>query len=117
MALSQLVWFDRKGTQVSVVGKPDVYGNVALAPDGKSVAVSMTDIASQNTDIWTYDLQRGSAKRLTFDPAADQVPLWSPDAARLVFSSNRQSINDLYMKSSDGKHEEKLIPKTRTYGS
>ena len=109
VALSQLVWFDRKGTQVSAVGKPDVYGNVALAPDGKSVAVSMTDIASQNTDIWTYELQRGSAKRLTFDPAADQVPIWSPDAARLVFSSNRQSINDLYMKSSDGKHEEKLI--------
>jgi len=109
VALSQLVWFDRKGTQVSAVGKPDVYGNVALAPDGKSVAVSMTDIASQNTDIWTYDLQRGSAKRLTFDPAADQVPIWSPEAARLVFSSNRQSINDLYMKSSDGKHEEKLI--------
>ena len=59
VALSQLVWFDRKGTQVSAVGKPDVYGNVALAPDGKSVAVSMTDIASQNTDIWTYELQRG----------------------------------------------------------
>jgi len=37
------------------------------------VAVSMTDIASQNTDIWTYDLQRGGAKRLTFDPAADSV--------------------------------------------
>jgi hypothetical protein len=51
--LSQPVWFDRKGNEVGAVGKPDVYGDVAIAPNGKSVAASVTDIASQNTDIWT----------------------------------------------------------------
>ena len=55
--------------------------------EAKSVAVSMTDIGSQNTDIWTYDLQ-GDARRLTFDPSADSVPIWSPDASRLLFASN-----------------------------
>jgi len=109
VALSELLWFDRKGKEVGAVGRPDVYGNVFLAPNGKSVAVSMTDIASQNTDIWTYDLQRGGAKRLTFDPAADSVPIWSPDAARLVFASNRTSFNDLHIKNSDGAQEEKSI--------
>jgi eukaryotic-like serine/threonine-protein kinase len=108
-ALSQLFWFNRKGVQISSVGKPEVYSNVSLAPNGKSVAVSMTDMASQNADIWTYDLQRGTAKRLTFDPAADTVPIWSPDAARLVFSSGRNSARNLYMKNSDGSQEEKLI--------
>ena len=109
VALSQLLWFDRKGTQLSAVSKPDVYGNVALAPNGKFVALSITDLDSQNTNIWTYDLQRGSAKRLTFDPAANQVPIWRPDAGQLVFSSNRQSFNDLYVKDADGRGEEKLI--------
>jgi Tol biopolymer transport system component len=110
LVLSQLVWFDRKGKELGVVGKPDVYGNVFIAPNGKSVAVSMMDIASQNTDIWAYDLQRGSSKRLTFDPAADSVPIWSPDAARLVFASNRLfSFNNLYMKNSDGAQEEKIV--------
>jgi Tol biopolymer transport system component len=109
VALSQLVWFNRKGKELGAVGKPDVYGNVFIAPNGKSVAVSMTDIASQNTDIWTYDLQRGGAKRLTFDPAADSVPIWSPDSARLVFASNRTSFNDLHMKNSDGAQDEKDI--------
>jgi len=109
VALSELLWFDRKGKEVGALGRPDVYGNVFLAPNGKSVAVSMTDIASQNTDIWTYDLQRGGAKRLTFDPAADSVPIWSPDAARLVFASNRTSFNDLHIKNSDGAQEEKSI--------
>jgi len=109
VALSQLVWFDRQGKGLGTVGKPDVYGNVFIAPSGKSVAVSMTDIASQNTDIWTYDLQRASAKRLTFDPAADSVPIWSPDAGRLVFASNRTSFNDLQLKNSDGAQEEMSI--------
>jgi Tol biopolymer transport system component len=110
VALSQLVWFDRKGKELAAVGKPDVYGNVFIAPNGKSVAVSMTDIASQNTDIWTYDLQHDSAKRLTFDPAADSVPIWSPDAGRLVFASNRlNSFNNLYMKNSDGAQAEKSV--------
>jgi Tol biopolymer transport system component len=109
VALSQLIWFDRKGKELGALGKPDVFGNVSLAPNGKSVAVSMTDIASQNTDIWAYDLQGGSAKRLTFDPSADSVPIWSPDAARLVFASNRLSFNDLYVKNSDGAQEEKSV--------
>lgn len=68
----------------------------------------MTDIASQNTDIWTYDLQ-GDARRLTFDPSADSVPIWSPDASRLLFASNRLSFNDLYVKNSDGAQEEKSL--------
>ena len=109
VALSRPVWFDREGKELGTVGKPDVYGNVSIAPNGKSVAVSITDIASQNTDIWTYELQRGSTRRLTFDPAQDSVPIWSPDAARFVFASNRRDYNDVYVKNSDGAQEEKNI--------
>jgi serine/threonine protein kinase/Tol biopolymer transport system component len=109
VALSQPVWFDRKGNNVGVVGKPDIYGNVSIAPNGRSVAVDKTDMASQNVDVWTYELQRESARRLTFDPATEAISIWSPDAARLVFSSNRQSNYDLYMKNSDGAQEEKNI--------
>jgi len=108
-ALSQLAWFDRKGNAVGTVGKPDVYGNVFLSPNGRSVAVDKTDMASLNTDIWTYELQRDSAKRLTFDPAIDAVPVWSPDAAQFVFCSDRQLLFGLYLKDSDGAHDEKGI--------
>jgi serine/threonine protein kinase len=108
-ALSQPVWFDRKGNTLGFVGKPDVYGNVFLAPHGRSVAVDKTDMGSLNIDIWTYELQRDSAKRLTFDPAIDAVPVWSPDASRLVFSSNRQLLFGLFVKDSDGAHDENGI--------
>jgi eukaryotic-like serine/threonine-protein kinase len=107
--LSQLVWFDRKGNTVGSVGKPDVYGNVFLAPNGRSVAVDKTDMSSLNTDIWTYELQRESAKRLTFHPALDVVPIWNPDATQFVFASDRQLLFELYVKDSDGAHDEKMI--------
>jgi hypothetical protein len=108
-ALSQPTWFDRKGNAVGVLGKPDVYGNIFLSPNGKSVAVDKTDMESLNTDVWIYDLQRESAKRLTFDPALDAVPVWSPDASRFVFASNRSRNWDLYLKNSDGAQDEKSI--------
>jgi hypothetical protein len=108
-ALSQLTWFDRKGNAVGTVGKPEVYGNVFLSPNGKSVAIDKTDMSSLNIDVWTYELQSDSAKRLTFDPGIDSVPVWSPDAARLVFASNRQIFFGLYVKNSDGATDEKAI--------
>lgn len=109
VALSQLMWFDRKGKELGVLGKPDVYDNVSVAPNRASAAVSKTDMGSHNTDIWTYDLQRDSFKRVTFDPAIDIGPVWSPDAAQLVFSSSRQPSFDLYTKNSDGTQEEKIV--------
>jgi hypothetical protein len=108
-SFSQLIWLDRKGNQVGVVGKPDLYANVSLAPDGKSVAVDKTDSSNQNTDVWIYELQHDGAKRMTFDPAIDAMPVWSPDASRLVFSSSRQNVFNLYLKAADGTQEEKLI--------
>jgi eukaryotic-like serine/threonine-protein kinase len=110
-AVSQPIWFDRKGKELDAVGAPEVYGNVFLAPNGRSVAVDKTDMESLNMDVWTYDLERGSSKRLTFDPSIDALPVWSPDGSRLVFGSNRGAVQDLYIKNADGAQEEKsLIP-------
>lgn len=108
-SLSRLAWFDRKGNELGTVGKPDVYANVSLAPDGKLLAVDKTDLSSQNADVWIYDLLRDGTKRLTFDPAVDAMPVWSPDGSRLVFSSSRQKAFDLFLKNADGAQEEKII--------
>jgi Tol biopolymer transport system component len=109
VSLSRLQWFDRSGKEVGSVGEPDVYSNVELAPNGKSVAVDKNDIGNQNTDVWIYDLQGGGTKRMTFDPAIDAMPVWSPDGKRVVFSSSRKQTFDLYLKATDGAQEEKAI--------
>jgi Tol biopolymer transport system component len=107
---SQFLWFNRQGQEIGTPLKPGIYGNMMLSPNGKTVASDTTDPASQNTDIWTYDLDTQSAKRLTLDPAIDSVPIWSPDGTRMVFASNRGVIFDLYLKDTNGAQEEKSIP-------
>jgi len=107
---SQLVWYDRNGHEVGVATKPGVYGNIALSPNGRFIASDTTDPGSQNTDIYTFALDTGEAKRLTFDPAIDSMPVWSPDGKRILFGNNHQPKFDLYLKNSDGAEEEKIIP-------
>jgi eukaryotic-like serine/threonine-protein kinase len=109
VSVSQLEWFDRKGKAAGDVGKRDVYGNVFVAPEGKRISVDIVDMAAQNTDVWTQELQSEKSKRLTFEPSIDVVPVWSPDGKRIVFSSNRLTGFNLYMKDADGAEEEKLI--------
>jgi eukaryotic-like serine/threonine-protein kinase len=110
IALSQPRWFDRKGNDVGTAGEPDVYNNISLAANGKWAAFDKTDMTSLTTDVWTHDLQRQTLKRMTFTPAYNVVPIWSPDAAQLAFASNRGFVNqNLYVKSSNGSQEEKLI--------
>jgi Tol biopolymer transport system component len=112
VSLSRLEWFDRSGKEVGAVGEPDVYANVALVPNGKSVAVDKTDTGNQNADVWIYDLKGETAKRMTFDPAIDAMPVWSPDGTLVVFASSRKQTFDLYLKTTDGAQEERAIEAT-----
>jgi len=107
---SQLLWFDRKGQEIGLALQPGVYGNVSIAPNGRTVATDTTDPNSQNTDIWIYDLETRSAKRLTFDPSIDAMPVWSPDGSQMVFGSNPGTSFDLFLKDTNGAQEAKLIP-------
>ncbi len=112
VALSRLVWFDRSGKEIGAVGNAEEFANVALSPDGKSVAVDKTDQVNQNTDIWVYDVQGTRVKRLTFDPAIDAMPMWSPDGTKLAFTSSRGQLFDIYIKPADGSQDEKPVEAT-----
>jgi len=109
VSLSRLIWFNREGKELGTVGEPQVYANPQIAPKGQQVLVDQTDTESQNTDIWTYDVQQGGTKRLTFDPALDATPVWSPDASKVVFTSSRGNAFNLFLKEANGAQEEKAI--------
>jgi dipeptidyl aminopeptidase/acylaminoacyl peptidase len=76
----QLAWFDRSGKALGTMGAPDERGlsSPRLSPDGRRVAVNRS--VQGNADIWLLDGARTS--RLTFDPALDGFPVWSPDGRR-----------------------------------
>lgn len=108
--LSHLEWYDRKGNELGTVGKPAVYSNVSLSPNDKFVAMDKTDEGNENSDVWTIDLGNDALKRLTFDPAIDASPVWSPDGRRVLFGSSRTHLFSLYVKNVDGTEDDTLLP-------
>ncbi len=109
ITLSHLEWYDRKGNELGAVGKPAVYSNVSLSPNGKFVAMDKTDEGNENSDVWTIDLANDALKRLTFDPAIDASPVWSADGKRLLFGSSRTHLFSLYVKNVDGTEDDRLL--------
>jgi Tol biopolymer transport system component len=108
----QLVWLDRKGGRLGAVGKPALYGNIAMAPDEKSVAVEVAD-AKGLYDVWVIELARGIASRVTFDPANERDPVWSPDGHELVFSLDHGNARNLFRKSQLGNEPASLLMESK----
>lgn len=109
---SQFTWFDRTGKKLGVVGEPANADHVALSPDGSSAAAGLLDADGRASDIWLYDLNRGTTSRITFDPRGDGTPLWSPDGSRIVFGSNRDApagMINLYEKAASGAGDEQVL--------
>ena len=109
---TQLVWFDRAGKQLDTVGAAGHYSDIRLSPDGKRVAFQRLDKENGASDVWLIELARGTTSRLTFDPANDGDAVWSPDGGRIVFSSTREGLPNLYQKLSSGAGGEELLLKT-----
>src|SRR5882672_6685629 len=107
--VSQLVWFDRNGKTLGTSGKSSWYNNVQLSPDGHKVATDQTDQDGRNVDVWVLDPARDASTRLTFDPALDSTPVWSPDGKQLLISSNRSLNFRFYLKNADGSGSDEEI--------
>jgi Tol biopolymer transport system component len=107
--LSQLTWFERSGKPAGTVGVPAWYNNVQLSPDGHRVAADQTDPDGRNVDIWIHEPARDTTTRLTFDPALDQAPVWSPDGKQVLIASNRSLKFRLYLKNTDGSGSEEEL--------
>ena len=107
-ANSRLVWFDRTGKQLGVLGDSAAYSDLELSPDGKRAAVSIPD-EGKGRNIWIYDIPRGLRTRFTFDPSDQFTSIWSPDGNRIVFNSRRKGSLDLYQKSASGTGVEETL--------
>ena len=86
LLLSQLTWFDRAGRQLSTVGPLADHGNLELSPDGRRVAVAVTDRSRTNRDIWIYEPD-GTRTQLTNAAADENWLIWSPDGERVIYNS------------------------------
>ena len=62
---------------------------------GGTLAFSMRH--NGNSDIYLLSQNDGQLLRLTYDPAADRDPAWSPDGRWLAFASQRSHSWDIYL--------------------
>ncbi|MEQ1731200.1 MAG: hypothetical protein ABL982_22755, partial [Vicinamibacterales bacterium] len=110
----QLTWFDRSGKVLGLVEQPGQYESVVLSPDGTRLAFDRIDSKARTgtEDLWVHEFARNTTTRLTFDPARDQYPVWSPDGSRLAWSSTRDGARNLYQKGANGAGTDEALLKS-----
>jgi len=110
-ATQQLTWVTRAGKVERRVGMPGAYLNPRLSPDGRRIAVQSNLLT--NSDILVLDADTGVSSRLTFDPAADGIPIWSPAGDRVMFASARGTPlpfpSVLYERAASGAGEDRQV--------
>jgi dipeptidyl aminopeptidase/acylaminoacyl peptidase len=82
-------------------------GSLDLSPDGKKLLFTVNETnlekATSNTDIYMMDMATRQISRLTYKPAADFHPFFSPDGASIYFTSTRKEGTQLWeMKTAGG---------------
>jgi Tol biopolymer transport system component len=92
---ARLVWVDRQGGTVALLGQRRAFGGVRLHSGAEKLAVHILD---KDADIWGYDLGRGQLSRLTGSSSWDAYPLWRPEADAVTFSSMRDGLAAIYEK-------------------
>jgi eukaryotic-like serine/threonine-protein kinase len=87
---SRLVWLDRNGTELESIATAlfDVPGR--LSRDGNRYAAGVIDAKQGISDVWVYDLDRGSSERLTFDLLDQKAPVWAADGSTIFYRSDGQ---------------------------
>jgi Tol biopolymer transport system component len=107
---SRLLWFDRTGRQTGAVGEPAfLFEPPRISPEGRRAAVAVRDPSTRKSDVWILDLERGVQTRLTTGPGDNTTPSWSPDGARVLFSSDRKHQADIYRKTVSGSGAEEPV--------
>lgn len=68
----------------------------AISPDGSKIAFAW------QKDIWTADIDGGTATRVTIHAANDDAPHFSPDGNHLYFTSDRTGRSQIHVMPVDG---------------
>ena len=93
-----LVWVDRlTGLVQPLAAPPRAYQRPRLSRDGRRIS-----LWTQGTDrnVLVYDIERDVLTRVT--SGRNARPLWTPDDKHLVFGSNQNGDENLYVKAADG---------------
>ena len=103
-----LTWVTRDGKAQPV--DPDWRAPMrdpAISPDGKRVAVSITDQTGFSS-IWIKQLDHGPSIKLSTEGRTNVEPAWTPDGRSVTFASTAGGSLQLWTMSADGVGRAKL---------
>jgi Tol biopolymer transport system component len=79
-----------------------------VAPDGNTIVFELLG------DLYTLPIGGGAATRITSGPGYDTQPRYAPDGRRLVFLSDRNGSENLWLANADGTEPRALSKAERT---
>jgi eukaryotic-like serine/threonine-protein kinase len=92
-------WYDATGVPAGTVSlSPGHYESVSISPEGKRAAI-VKSISPSESSVWLVDLARGGAAPLSTGKGRNDTPVWSPDGARIVWASDRDGAQNLFVKN------------------
>jgi Tol biopolymer transport system component len=104
---SPMAIVDRTGVAKTIDLPPHRYSDPRASPDGTRVVVHGFEGERDN---WVVDVRRGTLTRLTFDPAEDETPIWSPDGQWIYWTATRANlVRGVYRRAADGSGTEELL--------
>lgn len=108
-AESELKVFDRSGALIATPGPLALYDWPRFSPDGKSIAVTVTDPKSGTNDLWVYPVMGGPPSRITYGPFDDGYAAWSPDGRELAYFVGEIGKWSIRRRPLDGSHPEETL--------
>ncbi len=98
-AALQLALVSRAGRVTTLQDEPRAYHHPRFSPDGRRVALDITDPDSR--DLWIADVGDRRMTRLTVGEIAND-PYWSPDGRRLAYTVARGPVRSIFVRNADG---------------
>jgi Tol biopolymer transport system component len=95
---NSLVWVDHNGKPEPIASFKAPFIAPSLSPNGQRIAYRTLGMKRH---VWVYDVNRGTATKLTSDGMASFVT-WTPDSSRVVFGWGKTGDPNIYWQPVDG---------------
>jgi len=95
-------WIDRSGKELGKIGDPGILANPTLSPDDSRVTADISDLKTNNVDVWLLSTKGSANARFTFDPVEEVAGVWSHDGNTIAYRTVLPDAVTIVAKPASG---------------